>query len=143
MPTAASAAVDTPPKEVANRNFFASLRATIIDTDSTSTEAITHEETVPGKANRPPPIVLTSKSNLINLQKQLISVVKDDFEFRNTRNGTRVITKGMADFEVVISHFTNNKLIKAVIRHLPPNTPAEDISEGLGNLGFDVVSVNR
>jgi hypothetical protein len=56
----------------------------------------------------------------------------------------------MADFEAVKSHFTNYILsyysflpksqtpVKAVIRHLPPNTTAEDISEGLVNLGFDV-----
>jgi hypothetical protein len=77
------------------------------------------------------------------------------FDFRNARNGTRVITKGMADFEAVKFHFTNNSLsyyssfpkcqkpIMAVIRHLPSNTPAKDISEGLENLGFDVVSVKQ
>jgi hypothetical protein len=58
----------------------------------------------------------------------------------------------MADFEVVKSHLSTNKLsyftfssksqkpIKAVIRHLPQNTAAEDISDGLVTLGFDVVS---
>jgi hypothetical protein len=30
-----------------------------------------------------------------------------------------------------------------VIRHLPMNTPAEDIAEGLGDLGFDVVNVRQ
>jgi hypothetical protein len=30
-----------------------------------------------------------------------------------------------------------------VIGHLPLNTPAKDISEGLVNLGFDVVSVKQ
>jgi hypothetical protein len=71
--------------------------------------------------------------------------MKEDFEFRNTRNGTRVITRGMADFLAVKSHFEGNNLsfynffpksekpIKAVIRHLPINTPAEDIFDGLVN----------
>jgi hypothetical protein len=49
-----------------------------MDTDSFGAEANTNEEAGPGKANRPPPIVLTSKSNLIQFQKQLKSVVKDD-----------------------------------------------------------------
>jgi hypothetical protein len=44
-----------------------------------------------------------------------------------------------------LSFFTffpkSEKPIKAVIRHLPPNTPAEDICDGLVTLGFDVVSV--
>jgi hypothetical protein len=125
-----------------------------MDADATDAEATTHE-TVPGKADRPPPIILTAKIKLIQLQKQLKNVVKADFEFRNTRNGTRVITKGMADFEAVKSHISNNNLsyfsffpksqkpIKAVIRHLPPDTPAEDICEGLVNLGFDVLSVKQ
>jgi hypothetical protein len=37
----------------------------------------------------------------------------------------------------------SEKAIKAVIRHLPHNTAAEDISDGLVSLGFDVVRVNR
>jgi hypothetical protein len=82
-------------------------------------------------------------------------VVEEYFEFCSKRNGKRVITKSMADFEAVKSHFINNNLsyyyflskyqkpIKAVILHLPLNTPAEDIYEGLMNLGFDVVSVKQ
>jgi hypothetical protein len=69
-----------------------------------------------------------------------------------TGNGTGVITKTFADFAAVKSHpETNNipyftfypkslKPIKAVIRHLPVNTPAVDISERLMVLGFDIIS---
>jgi uncharacterized protein with WD repeat len=81
-----------------------------MDTDSSGMDAKTEEEAVPEKTCRPPPIILTSSTNLIQLQKQLKSVVKGDFEFRSTRNGTRVVTKGMADFEAVKSYFTNNNL---------------------------------
>jgi hypothetical protein len=60
----------------------------------------------------------------------------------------------MADFQSVKSHFDSQNLsyysfpksekpIKVVIRHLPYNTPAEDISDGLVSLGFDVVSVQQ
>jgi hypothetical protein len=61
----------------------------------------------------------------------------------------------MADFHALKSHFDTTKLsyytffpksekpIKAVIRHLPTNTPAEDICGGLVSLGFDVVSVKQ
>jgi hypothetical protein len=31
--------------------------------------------------------------------------------------------------------------IKAVIRHLPPDTPAEDISNSLEDLGFNIIYV--
>jgi hypothetical protein len=75
-----------------------------MDTDSSGTEATSNEEEVPGKTGRPPPIILTSATNLIQLQKQLRIVVKENFGFRNTGNGTRVITRGMADFESVKSH---------------------------------------
>jgi hypothetical protein len=61
----------------------------------------------------------------------------------------------MADFLAVKSHFEGNNLffytfipksekpIKAVIRHLPLNNPAEYICDGLVSLGFDVVSVKQ
>jgi hypothetical protein len=78
--------------------------------------------------------------------------MSENFEIHSTRNGTRVITRGMADFQSVKFHFDSQnisyysffpkavKTIRAVIRHLPQNTPAEDISDGLTSLGFDVVS---
>jgi hypothetical protein len=151
-PTVVSTLADTPAK-VTTRNFFAPLRTTNMDTDSSGSETIPQEEAVPAKTCRPPPIILTSATNLIQLQKQLKNVVKEDFEFRNTRNGTKVITRGMVDFLAIKSHFEGNNLffftfypksdkpIKAVIRHQPQNTPAEDICDGLVSLGFDVVSV--
>jgi hypothetical protein len=33
------------------------------------------------------------------------------------------------------------KPIKAVLRHLPIDTPAQDISDGLIDAGFDIISV--
>jgi hypothetical protein len=60
MPTAASAVVSTPLKEVATRNFFAPLRAAEIDMDSASSEASSRKVTGPGKTGRPPPMILTS-----------------------------------------------------------------------------------
>jgi hypothetical protein len=125
-----------------------------MDTDATA-ETITQEEAVPPKTGRPPPIVLTSAANLIQLQKQLKKVVSENFEFRSTRNGTRLMTRAMTDCNAVHSDFDKNNLsyftfvpksdrpIKAVIRHLPLDTPAEDISDGLVSLGFDIVSVKQ
>jgi hypothetical protein len=81
--------------------------------------------------------------------------VKDSFEFRSSRNGTRIITKTMADFSAFKSYlekitlpillFTPKSLkpIKAVILRLPLNTPAEDISDGLVSLDLDVISVKQ
>jgi hypothetical protein len=60
----------------------------------------------------------------------------------------------MADFSAIPSHFESNNLpyftypksqkpVKSVIRHPPVSTPADDISDGLVNLGFDVISVKQ
>jgi hypothetical protein len=92
---------------------------------------------------------------LMQLQRQFKGFVKGNFEFRNTRSGTRIVTREMADFSAIKIYLEKNKLsyfsffpksekpIKAVIRHLPINTPAEDISDGLVSLGFDVISVKQ
>jgi hypothetical protein len=107
---AAFFAVDTPSKEVATRNFFAPLRTSDMDTDFTNTEATPREAAAPAKPGRPPPVILTSAINLILLQKQLKGVVSENFEFRSTRNGTRVITRNLADFQCVKSHFDSQNL---------------------------------
>jgi hypothetical protein len=123
-----------------------------MDTDASGTEATSNEEAVPRKSGRLPPIILASTTNLIQLQKQMQNVVKENFEFHSARNGTRVIMRGMSDFQPVKSHIDASNLsyysfypksenpMKAVIRHLPHNTPAEDISDGLVSLVFDVIS---
>jgi hypothetical protein len=89
------------------------------------------------------------------MQKKLKGLCKGDFEFCSMRNGTRIITKEMADYSAIHSYLETHKLpyftffpksqkpIKAVICHLPHNTPAEDISDGLVNLGFDIISVKQ
>jgi hypothetical protein len=46
-----------------------------------------------------------SATNLIQLQKRLKVVAKQMFEFHSTRNGTRVLTKDMVDYQVVKAHF--------------------------------------
>jgi hypothetical protein len=126
-----------------------------MDTDVSGTEAMPHEEAVPGTIGRPPPIVLTSATNLILLQKKLKGVLKDNIEFRSTRNGTRIITKTMANFSAFKSYTEKNNLayftfytkslkpIKAVIHHLPLNTLAEDISDILVSRSFDIISVKQ
>jgi hypothetical protein len=107
------------------------------------------------KQSRPPPIVLTSSKNLIHLQNKIKGIVKGSFEFRNTRNGTRVVTREMEGYKRLTEYFESNGLrffnfhpksvkpLKAVIRYLLSHTPAEDISKGLEKLGFGIVSVKQ
>jgi hypothetical protein len=103
------------------------LRPTQDNEHAPGTESSAAEEPVPGKASRPPPIVLTPATNLIQLQKQIKGVAKQQFEFCSIRNGTRVTTK---DYQSVKGHFEANNLfyhtfypkserpIKAVIQPL-------------------------
>jgi hypothetical protein len=102
-----------------------------MDTDSANTEATRREAAAPPKTGKPPPIFLTFAVKLILLQKQLIGVVSENFEFLSTSNGTRVITRSMANFQSVRSHFDSQNLcyysffpksekpIKSVIRNIP------------------------
>jgi hypothetical protein len=153
--TAAPAAVNTTPKTGPTRNFLAPLRRARMDTEASNTEESPQEEATPGKTGSPPPIVITATVNLLQLQKLIKSVVKENSEFGNTRNGTRVITKTLGDFAAVKSYLERNNLhyftfypkslkpINAVIRHLLLNTPAHDYSDGLMDLGFDIISVKQ
>jgi hypothetical protein len=64
-----------------------------MDTEKEDGEGQNSEAEKQQKTGRPPPIILTSATNLITLQAKLKGLVHVSFEFRNTRNGTRVITK--------------------------------------------------
>jgi hypothetical protein len=92
------------PKEVHTRNFFAPLRT------ETDVERTPVEETSDGpiqssqqassrKQDRPLPIVLTSTTNLIQLQRQIKGIAAGNFEFRDTRSGTRIVLKKWQIFQ--------------------------------------------
>jgi hypothetical protein len=99
-----SVALNTPPKKVITRNFFAYFRATEMDSNTSGFEDMPHEESFPDKTGRLPPIMLTSQTNLIQLQRQPKGMVKDTFEFCSMRNRTRAIIKTMDDFSAVKSY---------------------------------------
>jgi hypothetical protein len=110
---------------------------------------------LPENQGKPSPIVTISTTNLIRLQSDFKEHVKGEYEFRNTRNGTRIIKKEMADYSVMNAYLDKNNLhyftfspkakkpIKAVILHLPPDKPAEDISNSLEDLGFKVINARQ
>jgi hypothetical protein len=106
----AKKAIPTSSTKVATKNFFAPFRTLTMDTYALGTESSEAEEPVPGKSSRPPPIVLTFAINLTELQKQLKGIAKQQFEIRSTRNGTRVTTKDMVDYQSVKGHFEANNL---------------------------------
>jgi hypothetical protein len=126
-----------------------------VDAEDVGDSPAAEEEQQQKKTGRPPPIVLTSATNHINLQNNLKGVVKGNYEFLSTRNGTRVVAREMADYTAIRTYFDSHKLkyftfyaksekpIKTVIRHLPIDIPAEDISNSLVDLGFDVINVKQ
>jgi hypothetical protein len=105
----------------------------------------------PGKG-RPPFIVLSSEANLISLQRELKSVVSD------SSSGTlqlKPITKSMVDYNAIQKFLTKknlhfftfytkvDKLVKAVIRHLPGNISAVDITVALQEIDYNIVSLKQ
>jgi hypothetical protein len=111
-----------------------------------------------GHNNRETMEVVFSMQSMPSLHKkaswtrQKLCLMKANFLFRNTRNGTRVVMKEMAVFSHP-SHFKSNNLpyftfyfksqkpLKTVIRHLPFLAPAEDTSYRLVNHVFDIISI--
>jgi hypothetical protein len=75
-PVPTSEVVKLPPKAVSTRNFFAPLRTTDMDTETTGAKNALPEQEAPRKSGRLPPIVITSTTNLIRLQSDLKDHVK-------------------------------------------------------------------
>jgi hypothetical protein len=107
--------------EVLTHNFFAPLRSTEMEADHGDDA----DDSTEGQVQQAPPcqrgralyIVLTSRINLIQLQRKLRDLLKGNFEFYSTRNRTTVVTKGMADFQP--SAFTS----RAITSHTSPSIP--------------------
>jgi hypothetical protein len=57
-------------------DFFAPLRTTDMDTETTGAEDTLSEQEAPRKSGRPPSIVMTSTTNLIRLQNELMNPSK-------------------------------------------------------------------
>jgi hypothetical protein len=125
-----------------------------MDTETTEAGNTLPKQEAPRKPGRQQTVLITYNKNLIRLQSDLKDRVKGEYEFRNVRNGTHIITKELADYSTMKSYLEKNNLhcftfslnfeepIKAVIRHLPQDTPSEEISNSLDDLGFNVISVD-
>jgi hypothetical protein len=145
--TMSGKAIAAHPTRIPTRNFFAPLRAMEVDTntvagDGAESELPTKQQQnpVPKGTERPPPIILITSVNLLKFRAEIKAIMKGSFEFRTSRNVISVVTREMTDYSAIMRHsdaqnlpyYTfhpkSTKPMKAVIRHLPGNTPAEDIS---------------
>lgn len=134
---------------VPTRNYFASLSSMDMDTEDK------RGDDTPTCTDRPPPIIVTTNINLIKTQKDIKTKLKGGFTLGNTRNGTRLTTKNTDDCSTLRNYLEQNetpyymfhpkaeKPIKAVIRYLPGETPAEDIVNELLALGYKVHNVRQ
>jgi hypothetical protein len=100
----------TAPPQVQTRNFYAPLWNSKEVEERQGNSSTDAGDQAPSQAGRPPPIILTATTNLLQLQKKLRVFVKGSFEFRNTRNGTRVVTKDLSDFSVIKAFFQKENL---------------------------------
>jgi hypothetical protein len=142
-----------PATSVPTRNFFAPLNSGDMETED-RIEDEGRKETPKG-TGQPPPIMVTTNINLIKVQNEIKTKLKGDFALHNTRNGFRISTKTMEDYLILKKHLDQNqthyytfhpkaeKPIKAVIRHLPGETPAEDIANELLASGYKVHNVRQ
>jgi hypothetical protein len=139
-------------------NYFAPLQA-METVEGTSTGEGTESQTpiqqqkleTKGR-ERPSSIILTAAVNLLKFQSQIKAITNGSCEFRNTGNGIKMVVKETADYSAIIRHLDTRKLpcytfhlkllkpVKAVIRYIPGDTPAEDISYEVMALGFSVIS---
>jgi hypothetical protein len=83
---------------------------------------------------RPPSIIIIAQINLLRFQGEIKATTKGSFELRNARNGTRIVTKEIADYVAIKKQLEERKIpshtfhpksvkpIKAIIRRLPGNT---------------------
>jgi len=81
------------------------------------------------------------------------ATARNTSEYRTSQIDIRVVTKEMRDYSDVMRRLNQNKLhcftfhpklhetVKASIRHLAGDTPAEDISNELVALGFSVINI--
>jgi hypothetical protein len=102
-----------PHVELPTRNFLRPREQ--MELDGTKEEAANdgEQQGATNQAGRPPPIILTFATNLLQLQKH----TKGSFEFRNTKNGTRVLTKEIADFSAIKYFFLFEEIF--LLHHFP------------------------
>jgi hemin uptake protein HemP len=81
-----------------------------MDTETTGAENGLPEQEAPRKPDKRPPIIMTSRTNLIQLQSELKEHDKKEYEFRNTRKGTHILTKVMAEYSATKSYLEKYNL---------------------------------
>jgi hypothetical protein len=79
--------------------------------ETTGAENALPEQETPRKPGRPPSIMMTSTTKFIRLQSDLKEHVKRQYELRNKRTGTSIITKEIADYSVMKSYLEKNNHI--------------------------------
>jgi hypothetical protein len=92
-----------------------------MDTKTTGAENTLPEQEAPRKTDRPPPIVMSSTTNLIRLQSDLQDCVKGEYEYRNTRNETHIITKEMTEYSATKSYIEKNNFHYFTFPQIPNN----------------------
>jgi hypothetical protein len=86
------------------RNFFSTLRDLEVE-EAPETGGDEESEILQriGK-DRPSPIIIMTKINMLNFQGEIKATSKGNFELGNTKRGTRVITREMADYLAIKSN---------------------------------------
>jgi hypothetical protein len=62
-------------------------------------------------------IIITTQINMLKFQGEIKSIAKGSFEFRNTKNGTRVIVREMAEYLAIKSQLEKKKILFYAFHH--------------------------
>jgi hypothetical protein len=99
--------------------------------------------------------VLTSEANLSSLLREIKSVVNREFFFRNTATGNGITARSVLDYTAVQKFLDEKKLhyftfytkaskpVKTIIRYLPCNISAEDITVAFQEIDYECISVKQ
>lgn len=122
-----------------------------MDTDITGTENTFLEKLAPSKTCKPPTVAMTFTTHLNQFWRDLKDRMIEGYKFWNTWNGTRnnKINGWLFSHEVLPEgkesplSYLLLQIWKAIIHHLPLDMTVEDISNGLEDLGFNVINVRQ
>jgi hypothetical protein len=95
---------------VATKHYYAPLKTVEMEAAKEGSDNDTSGVDEQQTTGRPPPIILTLATNLIHLQSKLKELVKGNFEFRNTKSGTRIISIEMSYYSVIRTYLDSQSL---------------------------------
>lgn len=104
---------------------------------------------------KPPPITIPSLPHPLKFTKTLQGLLLNNLKAVNTRDGMKIYTDTLADFQTTKDHLNKENIeyftyqlrqdrpLRVIIRRLPNNVDTQEIHAALEELGFEVQNVRQ